>query len=74
MFNYFYQIDFLYVFKIIAEYQGGFLASSFFPSFKTKYLLIPDPRIRLSGWAVASADVADGQKRALEQEEYKVIH
>ena len=36
-------IYFFIFFKIKANWEGSFMTSSFFPSFKSKYMLMPDP-------------------------------
>lgn len=62
--------------QIVATWQGGFLGSSFFQNFKTKYLLRPDPTIHFKEWEkyISDAEIAESKKKAQQSSEYLVRH
>lgn len=59
--------------QLIVTWQGDFRTTSFFPSFKSKYLLIPDPKVVPTVPRVYHpGEAAEYIKKAMEKPEYRV--
>lgn len=61
------------MFQIVATWQGDFRTTSFFPSFSSKFLLIPDPLIVQTPGNLRAGEEAEFRKKALLKEEYTVM-
>ena len=61
--------------QIIVFWQGDFRTTMSLPTFKTKYLLIPDPNIVKYTRRLAAGEIALFRKEARRKDEYRVrIH